>query len=253
MPCRLWLLLLLLLYPLAVHAQSAAILSNKDRHHPVHAANGMVASQEARATRVGVDILRRGGNAIDAAVAVGFTLAVTLPRAGNLGGGGFMLLHHGASGETLALDYREMAPAKAHRDLYLDQAGNVDKAKARFSHQSVGVPGTVAGLIEAHRRFGGLPLAAVMEPAITLAEQGLTVTPSLARNLAKRQKRLSKWPASATIFYKPGGGLHQARIAVANRRAIGQIEATFMYPAQSRRTDGGRAFVSRAGQGMAQG
>ncbi len=210
MPCRLWLLLLLLLCPLAVQAQSTAILSNKDRYHPVHAANGMVASQEARATRVGVDILRRGGNAIDAAVAVGFTLAVTLPRAGNLGGGGFMLLHHGASGETLALDYREMAPAKAHRDLYLDQAGNVDKAKARFSHQSVGVPGTVAGLIEAHRRFGGLPLAAVMEPAITLAEQGLTVTPSLARNLAKRQKRLSKWPASATIFYKPGGGLHQA-------------------------------------------
>ncbi len=184
MPCRLW--LLLLLCPLAVHAQSTAILSNKDRHHPVHAANGMVASQEARATRVGVDILHRGGNAIDAAVAVGFTLAVTLPRAGNLGGGGFMLLHHGASGETLALDYREMAPAKAHRDLYLDQAGNVDKAKARFSHQSVGVPGTVAGLIEAHRRFGGLPLAAVMEPAITLAEQGLTVTPSLARNLESR-------------------------------------------------------------------
>ncbi len=202
--------LLLLLCPLSVQAQSTAILSNKDRYHPVHAANGMVASQEARATRVGVDILRRGGNAIDAAVAVGFTLAVTLPRAGNLGGGGFMLLHHGASGETLALDYREMAPAKAHRDLYLDQAGNVDKAKARFSHQSVGVPGTVAGLIEAHRRFGGLPLAAVMEPAITLAEQGLTVTPSLARNLAKRRKRLSKWPASAAIFYKPGGGLHQA-------------------------------------------
>ena len=202
--------LLLLLCPLSVQAQSTAILSNKDRYHPVHAANGMVASQEARATRVGVDILRRGGNAIDAAVAVGFTLAVTLPRAGNLGGGGFMLLHHGASGETLALDYREMAPAKAHRDLYLDQAGNVDKAKARFSHQSVGVPGTVAGLIEAHRRFGGLPLAAVMEPAITLAEQGLTVTPSLARNLARRRKRLSKWPASAAIFYKPGGGLHQA-------------------------------------------
>jgi len=198
--------LFLLLCPLVVQAQSAAIISNKDRHHPVYAANGMVASQEARATRVGVDILRQGGNAIDAAVAVGFTLAVTLPRAGNLGGGGFMLVHHGGSGATLALDYREMAPAKAHRDLYLDQAGNVDKAKARFSHQSVGVPGTVAGLVAAHRRFGVLPLGQVMAPAITLAAQGLTVGPGLARSLAKRRERLSKWPASAAIFFKPDGG-----------------------------------------------
>ncbi|MDP6690914.1 MAG: gamma-glutamyltransferase [Alphaproteobacteria bacterium] len=201
--------LLLFPWPLAAQAQGAAIISNKDRHHPVYAANGMVASQEARATNVGVDILRRGGNAIDAAVAVGFTLAVTLPRAGNLGGGGFMLVHHAASGETLALDYREMAPAKARRDLYLDQAGNVDKARARFSHQSVGVPGSVAGLVEAHRRFGSLSLAQVMAPAINLATHGLTVTPGLARSLAKRQKRLSQWPASAAIFYKPGGGPYQ--------------------------------------------
>ncbi|MBT3369907.1 MAG: gamma-glutamyltransferase [Rhodospirillaceae bacterium] len=208
--CAALFLLPLLFCALGVQAQSTAILSNKDRHHAVHAANGMVASQEARATKVGVEVLRQGGNAIDAAVAVGFTLAVTLPRAGNLGGGGFMLLHHAASAETLALDYREKAPAKAHRDLYLDSAGNVDKARARFSHQSVGVPGTVAGLIAAHRRFGTLPLAAVMAPAIVLAEQGLTVTPSLARNLGRRQRRLSKWPASAAIFYKPGGALYQA-------------------------------------------
>jgi len=203
-------LLFLLFCPFVAAAQTTGILSNKDRHHPIHAVNGMVASQEARATRAGVDILRQGGNAMDAAVAVGFTLAVTLPRAGNLGGGGFMLLHHAASNETHALDYREMAPARAHQDLYLDKAGNVDKAKARFSHQSVGVPGTVAGLIAAHRRYGSLPLARVMAPAIALAEHGMTVTPSLARNLAKRQKRLSKWPASAAIFYKPGGGLYQA-------------------------------------------
>lgn len=193
----------------AAQAQSMAILSNQDRHHPVFAANGMVASQEARATRVGVDILRQGGNAIDAAVAVGFTLAVTLPRAGNLGGGGFMLVHDADSGETLALDYREMAPARAHRDLYLDKDGNVDKAKARFSHASVGVPGTVAGLIEAHRRYGSLPLAQIMAPAIALAEKGLTVTPGLARNLKKRRKRLSKWPASAAIFYHHDGSLFQ--------------------------------------------
>ena len=203
------LVLLLLFLPSIAWAQSSAIISNKDRHHPVYAANGVVASQEARATNVGVNILAHGGNAIDAAVAVGFTLAVTLPRAGNLGGGGFMMLHHRGSGETLALDYREMAPGLAHRDLYLDNKGNVDKDKARFSHASVGVPGTVAGLVEAHRRYGDLSLAQVMAPAIALAENGLAVTPGLARSLAKRQKRLSKWPASAAVFYKPDGSLYQ--------------------------------------------
>ena len=207
-PARLFALLLLLL-PTVAGAQSSAIISNKDRHHPVYAANGMVASQEARATKVGVDILARGGNAIDAAVAVGFTLAVTLPRAGNLGGGGFMMVHHKGSGETLALDYREMAPKQAHRDLYLDKNGNVNKAKARFSHASVGVPGTVAGLVEAHRRYGSLPLGEVMAPAIALAQNGIKVTPGLARSLTSRQKRLSKWPASAAIFYRPDGSLYQ--------------------------------------------
>ncbi|NQV61796.1 MAG: gamma-glutamyltransferase [Alphaproteobacteria bacterium] len=229
---RHWFLLLPFLacfHGAAVQAQTAAILSNHDRHHPVFAANGMVASQEARATNVGVDILRQGGNAIDAAVAVGFTLAVTLPRAGNLGGGGFMLVHHAGNGETLALDYREKAPAKAHRDLYLDKDGNVDKAKARFSHASVGVPGTVAGLIEAHRRYGSLPLAQVMAPAIGLAENGLTITPGLARSLEKRRKRLSKWPASAAIFYKPDATLYQAGESLVQRdlaQSLRRIAAT---------------------------
>jgi gamma-glutamyltranspeptidase/glutathione hydrolase len=228
--------LLLLLLPAlawlhagAAQAQSNAIISNQDRHHPIFAANGMVASQEARATNVGVDILRRGGNAIDAAVAVGFTLAVTLPRAGNLGGGGFMLVHNAGSGETLALDYREKAPAKAHRDLYLDKDGNVDKAKARFSHASVGVPGTVAGLIEAHRRYGSLPLAQIMAPAIGLAKNGVTVTPGMARNLKKRRKRLSKWPASAAIFYRPDGSLYQIGDTLVQRdlgQSLARIAAT---------------------------
>jgi len=203
--------LLLLLFSIGpAQAQSGAILSNKDRHHPIFAANGMVASQEARASKAGVDILRQGGNAIDAAVAVGFTLAVTLPRAGNLGGGGFMLIHHAGSGETLALDYREKAPSGVGRDLFLGPDGQVDKAKARFSHASVGVPGTVAGLIEAHRRFGSLPLGHVMAPAIALAVDGLAVSPGLARNLAKRQKRLQKWPATAAVFFKPDGAAYQA-------------------------------------------
>jgi len=195
--------------PAQTQTQYGAIISGKDRHHPIFAPNGMVASQEARATNVGVGILRQGGNAVDAAVAVGFTLAVTLPRAGNLGGGGFMVIHDAGSGETLALDYREKAPAAAARDLFLDKAGNVDKAKARFSHASVGVPGTVAGMIEAYRRYGSLPLATVMAPAIALARDGLVVSQGLAKNLQKRQKRLGKWPSSARIFFKPDGGHYQ--------------------------------------------
>jgi len=204
------LLLLLMFMPFLARAQTGAIISGNDRHHPVFAANGMVASQEAVATKLGVGILRQGGNAIDAAVAVGFILAVTLPRAGNLGGGGFMLIHHSRSGETLALDYREKAPAKADRDLFLGPEGELDKVKARFSHLSVGVPGTVAGLIEAHHRFGSLPLTAVMAPAIALASKGLMVTPGLARNLLKQQKRLKKWPATAEIFFKPDLSPYQA-------------------------------------------
>ena len=198
------LLLFLMLLPFLALAPGGKIIWANERDRPVYAANGMVASQEARATNLGVGILRQGGNAIDAAVAVGFVLAVTLPRAGNLGGGGFMLIHHSDSGETFALDYREKAPAKAERDLFLGPDGELDKVKARFSHLSVGVPGTVAGLIEAHRRFGSLPLGTVMSPAILLASKGFKVTPELAMNLKKQRKRLGKWPATAAIFFKPG-------------------------------------------------
>jgi gamma-glutamyltranspeptidase/glutathione hydrolase len=152
--------LLALLVPFAAARADQAVLSAEDIFHPVHARHGMVAAQEARAARVGVEILRKGGNAVDAAVAVGFTLAVTLPRAGNLGGGGFMLVHLVDSGETVAIDYRETAPAAAQRDMYLDADGNVDKHKARFSHSSAGVPGTVAGLALALERYGRSPLPA---------------------------------------------------------------------------------------------
>ncbi len=202
---RFVLVLFLLLATAGAQAQSGAIISGKVRHHPVYGQSGMVASQEATATRVGVDILRQGGNAIDAAVAVAFTLAVTLPRAGNLGGGGFMLIHHAATNETLALDYREKAPASAGRDLFLDETGKVDKAKARFSHASVGVPGTVAGLVAAHRRFGSLPLADLMAPAIAYAANGLQVSEGLARSLQSRKKRLGRWPATAAVFLKADG------------------------------------------------
>ncbi len=191
-------------------AQSEAIFSNRDRIHPVFAGNAMVATQEAGATRIGVQILAAGGNAVDAAVAVGFALAVTLPRAGNLGGGGFMLIHDAASDSTHALDYRETAPSAATRDMFLDAQGEVDKRAARFSHRSAGVPGTVAGLTKALATFGTMPLSKVMAPAIRLARHGITVTPDLADSLRARAKRLRSHDATARIFFKPDGSAYQA-------------------------------------------
>ena len=141
--------------PVSVPAQNTpTIVSYQDIHHPIFAEQGMVSTQEELASRVGLEVLQNGGNAIDAGVAIGFTLAVTLPRAGNLGGGGFMLIHSASRGETVAIDYRETAPAAATRDMYLDELGNVDKDKSRYSYHSVGVPGTVAGLALALREYG---------------------------------------------------------------------------------------------------
>ncbi len=203
----LWLLPIALLVFSSVQgaAQETAVVSPRDIFHPVFAENGMVASQEATATRIGVDILKRGGNAIDAGVAVGFALAVTLPRAGALGGGGFMMVHHAETGETVAIDYREMAPAAAHRDMYLDAAGEVDTQLARYTHHAAGVPGAVAGLVHVLDRYGTLPLAEVLAPAIRLAERGILVTQDLSGSLESRRERLQRWPATAAIFYHEDG------------------------------------------------
>jgi len=195
----------LLLAAAATAATQAPIHSDRERVHAVFAEHGMVATQEAIATRVGVDVLSAGGNAVDAAVAVGFALAVTLPRAGNLGGGGFMLVHHAASGETHALDYRETAPAAAHADLFLDASGEVERDRARFSHASAGVPGTVAGLALALERFGTMQLATVIAPAIALARDGIAVSRDLAQSLAARAQRLARNPAARAIFVHPDG------------------------------------------------
>jgi gamma-glutamyltranspeptidase/glutathione hydrolase len=121
---------------------------------PVVAKHGMIVSQEAAASRLGLDILKRGGNAIDAAVAVGFALAVTLPRAGNLGGGGFMLIYRADLNRTIAIDYRETAPVATTRDVFLDANGEADPFKSRYSGLAIGVPGTVAGLELAWRKYG---------------------------------------------------------------------------------------------------
>jgi gamma-glutamyltranspeptidase/glutathione hydrolase len=183
------------------------IISAAARVHPALAPNGMVASQEARATRVGVEILKRGGNAVDAAVAVGFALAVTLPRAGNLGGGGFMLVHLAERNETVAIDYREVAPRAATPTMFLGANGEPDPRLSRDSGLAAGVPGTVAGLAEAHRRYGSgrLSLADLIQPAIRLARDGIMVDEDLADSLPRAAARLGRFPSSRRIFLKPDG------------------------------------------------
>lgn len=167
----------------------------------------MVVAQEARAAYIGADILRRGGNAVDAAVAVGFALAVTLPRAGNLGGGGFMLVYLAKEKKTIAIDYREMAPAATSRDVFLDAAGEAVPAKSRESGLAVGVPGTVAGLSLALRQYGSgrFSMAELVAPAVTLARSGIEVDDDLADSLPFAQARLGRWPSAARIFLRPDG------------------------------------------------
>jgi gamma-glutamyltranspeptidase/glutathione hydrolase len=175
-----------LVFPFNLYAQAVenvAITRYDNRleiFHPVRATGGMVASDQRLASEVGADILRQGGNAVDAAVAVGFALAVVLPYAGNLGGGGFMLIRDAKSGSMNALDFRETAPAAARRDMFLDQQGQVIPGKSTITPYSVAVPGTVAGLISASQQFGTLPLAQLLAPAIRLAEDGFIVSAVLA-------------------------------------------------------------------------
>ena len=174
---------------------------------PILAHNGMVVAQESRAARIGIEILDRGGNAVDAAVAVGFALAVTYPRAGNIGGGGFMLIHLANDNRDVAIDYRETAPASATATMFLDAQGNPDPAKSRDSALSIGVPGTVAGLALAQQKYGSgrLSLADLIAPAIRLAQQGFPVEDDLADSLPRAAKRLARWPSSSGILLKNGG------------------------------------------------
>ena len=171
---------------------------------PLHTQRGMVATEQELATRVGVDILKRGGNAIDAGVAVGFALAVVLPNAGNIGGGGFMMIHDAKTGKNVALDFREMAPQRATRNMYLDDKGNVAPGRSLYTHLAVGVPGTVAGLAHALSKYGTMKLSQVIAPAVELAEKGYPVSPGLAQILAAEREHLGQWDASRAIFFKDG-------------------------------------------------
>lgn len=176
----------------------------EDVFHPVRARQGMVASVDAMATQIGVDILKQGGNAVDAAVAVGYALAVTHPQAGNLGGGGFMLLRT-KDGATTAIDFREMAPAGATRDMFLDEQGNPDSKKSLTSHLASGTPGTVAGFSLALEKYGSLPLNKVVRPAIKLAQEGFIVNDALADDLKTYGSEvLPQHENSKAIFWKDG-------------------------------------------------
>ena len=220
----------LLAAPSAIPAAPAANLLQEQaqRAQPVESSGGMVAAQEARAAAVGAAVLRRGGNAVDAAVATSFALAVTLPQAGNLGGGGFLVLWlprtgpvrtcpavaRGVSppqaiavgrGEAVALNFRETAPGRARADLFLNPDGSVNRDRALRSLLSTAVPGSVAGLTQVQARYGCLPLAAVLAPAIDLAERGFPVGAELSRSLRAAAPLLRADPASAQQFFKAGG------------------------------------------------
>ena len=175
----------------------------------VSARNGMVVAQEGRAARIGVEVLEKGGNAVDAAVAVGFAMAVTYPRAGNIGGGGYMVIHLARENTNVAIDYRETAPAATTRDIFLDDKGEADPRKSRDSALSIGVPGTVAGLALAEERYGSgkFTLADLIAPAIKLAREGFSVGDDVADSLPGVVRRVAVWPSSAKIFLRDGKAL----------------------------------------------
>jgi gamma-glutamyltranspeptidase / glutathione hydrolase len=178
-----------------------------DAIHAAVAEHGMVVAQEKTAAQIGADVLRRGGNAIDAAVATGFAMAVTYPRAGNIGGGGFMIIHSAERGEDVAIDYRETAPAAMTSDVFLGADGKPDIAKSRDSALGIGVPGTVAGLAIALNKYGSgnFTLAELIKSGIALANDGTEITDDMADTLPSWHRRLARWPASAKIFSRADG------------------------------------------------
>jgi gamma-glutamyltranspeptidase/glutathione hydrolase len=189
----------------------------------VRGAKAMVATDEELGSKAGVEILQRGGNAVDAAVAVGFALAVVEPAAGNIGGGGFMLVRL-ADGRATFLDYREVAPGKATRNMYIKPDGKLDEEASVIGYKSVAVPGTVAGLELALKTYGTMKLAEVMEPAIRLAENGFVVSEKLARQLQQQKAELERFPVSRRIFLndgkmlKAGDTLKQPELAATLKR-----------------------------------
>src|SRR5216683_2132291 len=195
--------------PAAAQEQRRALYTPPaaDAVHAVAAEHGMVVAQEKIAAEIGADVLRRGGNAVDAAVATGFAMAVTYPRAGNIGGGGFMIIHSSERSEDVAIDYRETAPAATAPEIFLGPDGKPDIAKSRDSALGIGVPGTVAGLALALDKYGSgnFTLAELIKPGIALASDGTEITDDSADTLPDWHRRLARWPSSAKIFSRADG------------------------------------------------
>jgi gamma-glutamyltranspeptidase/glutathione hydrolase len=199
-------LLLALAAPLAAVATPVRAQRPAQERQPLPAATatgGMVVSASALASAVGRDVLANGGNAVDAAIATGFALAVTYPTAGNIGGGGFMVIRF-PDGRATTIDFREKAPAKASPTMFLDSAGNYSARIHHNTHVAVGVPGTVAGFALAHQQYGKVSWAKTVDPAARMASEGFLVPTGLAASLASVQRRLSAFPASAAAYYKNG-------------------------------------------------
>jgi gamma-glutamyltranspeptidase / glutathione hydrolase len=221
--------------PLIAFAQDNGAPPAIGRAENVVARNGMVVAQEARAARIGVDIMQNGGNAVDAAVAVGFALAVSYPRAGNIGGGGFMVIHRANGGDT-AIDYRETAPKAIDSKSFLDADGNADPQKSRDSALAIGVPGTVAGLALAEEKYGSghFTLAELIAPAIAMARDGIDFSDDRAESLPNEHARLARWPSTAKIFVKDDG----SALASGDRLVQSDLAQTLATIAQN----GPRAF-----------
>jgi gamma-glutamyltranspeptidase/glutathione hydrolase len=177
-------------------------------NHPVRGQHGVVSSGSAIASRVGVDILKEGGNAVDAAIGTAFAGAVTMPSAGNIGGGGF-LVYHGVDGEATAFDFREKAPLASTRTMYLDEDGNIRDNSNHNGLLAVGVPGTVAGMELAHQRFGTLPWADLLQPAIDLARNGIPISWQMHDSFKSNKKWWDRYPSSAKVFLKEDGSFYQ--------------------------------------------
>jgi gamma-glutamyltranspeptidase/glutathione hydrolase len=213
-------ILILLCFALVIEAD---ILDRDSIVHPAVSNSGMVVSQHYLATEVGKTILDQGGNAIDASVAVAFALAVVLPRAGNIGGGGFLVLHNAEENKNYALDYREMAPAAADRDMYLNEDGSVNKSTSRLGYLAGGIPGTVAGMWEAHQKFGSMPWEDLLKPAIQLAKAGFKVSPFMADSINRAHSSMKDYPSTVEIFFpefpiKPNHNLVQKDLAATLKR-----------------------------------
>ncbi|MDR5857835.1 gamma-glutamyltransferase [Halomonas eurihalina] len=239
----------LLATPMAL-AQSAIL--EGERFHPEESTDGMVATSHFLASRVARDVMAEGGNAVDAAVTAGFALAVTQPRSGNIGGGGFMLISDENSDEVIAIDYRETAPSAATETMFQNEDGDAVAEWSRFTHRAAGVPGTVAGLALALEKYGTMSLADALAPAIRLAEEGFEVPPRFVSGVNDTRERLEKWESSRKMFFKEDGSAYEVgdtfqqpelaatlkRIAEQGAREFYEGETAELIAAEMQRHDG---------------